>query len=40
MPLGHFPICIDCGARLPATTWRPRQCTTCQQKTENERRAA
>lgn len=30
MGIGDFPHCIDCGARLPATTWRPRRCLNCQ----------
>ena len=25
-----FPQCKDCGARLPATTWRARSCIPCQ----------
>lgn len=29
MPLGHFPRCTRCQARLAGSSWQPRLCADC-----------
>lgn len=29
MAIGDYPTCTQCGCRLPATTWRLKECTDC-----------